>query len=156
MSETAKIRRYISQYLKDKDVVLDIGCGDDKVIDKAIGIDINKNLNNVDLLLNAEKLNYEDRTVDVVYSSHCLEHINQDYVIVLKEWLRVLKIGGLLILYLPDIRKYTEHNPEHFHNFIPEHFMRRIADAGILEFTKLIELRENFDYSFLVILEKVR
>lgn len=38
--------------------------------------------------------------VDYIFSSHCLEHID-DWVDVLEYWWEVLKIGGVLFLYLP-------------------------------------------------------
>ena len=42
-----------------------------------------------------------DNSFDFVYSSHCLEHLdNADEA--LKNWWRVVKTGGYLILYLPE------------------------------------------------------
>lgn len=39
--------------------------------------------------------------VDYIFSSHCLEHLN-DWVSVLDYWTDCLKLGGILFLYLPD------------------------------------------------------
>lgn len=43
---------------------------------------------------------YTDDSMDFVFSSHCLEHLDH-WQQALKEWLRVLKRGGTLFLYLP-------------------------------------------------------
>ncbi|MEQ1749543.1 MAG: methyltransferase domain-containing protein [Prosthecobacter sp.] len=55
-------------------------------------------------LSTVEKLPFiEDETVDLVYVSHCLEHISHLKVsAVLKEWKRVLKVGGCLRIAVPD------------------------------------------------------
>lgn len=46
---------------------------------------------------------FADESVDLVYVSHCLEHISHQQVnAVLAEWRRVLKPGGVLRLGVPD------------------------------------------------------
>lgn len=51
--------------------------------------------------LNAYKLDiFPDGTQDFVFSSHCLEHLDR-WDEALKLWIRKLKIGGILFLYLP-------------------------------------------------------
>jgi len=52
----------------------------------------------------AENLPYEDNSVDEIYSSHALEHIVKLRVVpTLKEWYRVLKLGGKLTVRVPDL-----------------------------------------------------
>lgn len=47
---------------------------------------------------------FEDDTVDEIYASHILEHFTwDDGLTALKEWLRVLKPGGMLTVACPDI-----------------------------------------------------
>jgi len=66
----------------------------------------------------------EDETYDFVYSSHCLEDID-DPSVALKNWYRILKRGGYLILFLPH-RDLFEHvhilpspcNSDHKHYFL--------------------------------------
>lgn len=46
---------------------------------------------------------FKNETVDLIYASHCLEHFSIRHVPnVLHEWCRVLKIGGILRLSVPD------------------------------------------------------
>lgn len=54
-------------------------------------------------------LPYADGTVSGVYASHVLEHFSQAGVHdVLKEWVRVLKPGGVLRIAVPDFGKVAE------------------------------------------------
>jgi len=59
------------------------------------------------------KLPLEDNSVDLIYASHVLEYFDRDEVInVLKEWKRVLKVGGTLRLAVPNfeamVKLYNE------------------------------------------------
>jgi len=49
---------------------------------------------------NAYKINEKNESLDFIFSSHVLEHLS-DWQKTLKEWHRVLKLGGFLFLYLP-------------------------------------------------------
>jgi SAM-dependent methyltransferase len=46
-------------------------------------------------------LNLPKSNIDFIFSSHCLEHINE-WVDVMDYWYDTLKVGGVLFLYLPD------------------------------------------------------
>lgn len=53
---------------------------------------------------NITELPYTDHTVDLIYASHVLEYFDRDdAIVVLKEWKRVLKNGGVLRLAVPDL-----------------------------------------------------
>lgn len=59
------------------------------------------------------KLDYEDRSVDLIYASHVFEYFDREEGLnVLREWFRVLKSGGILRIAVPDFemmgRLYTE------------------------------------------------
>ena len=57
----------------------------------------------VDIVGPVERLAVGDNTVSLIYASHILEHFGrQEYSAVLKEWLRVLRPGGVLRLAVPD------------------------------------------------------
>jgi SAM-dependent methyltransferase len=54
----------------------------------------------------ASKLPYEDASVDEVYASHVLEHFPYERVpLVLAEWARVLRPGGIMRIGVPDMEK---------------------------------------------------
>jgi predicted SAM-dependent methyltransferase len=55
----------------------------------------------------------KDSSVDTIYTSHMVEHLSQDRAIIfLKESMRVLKVGGVLRIAVPDLKiaveKYLE------------------------------------------------
>lgn len=57
----------------------------------------------------AGKLPYGDETVDEIYASHVLEHIpHARTALVLQEWRRVLKSGGVVRIAVPDFDKLRE------------------------------------------------
>ena len=56
----------------------------------------------------AQKLaTIDSKTLDFVYSSHCLEHL-QDPFDGIRNWLRVLKPGGYLVFTVPDEDLYEQ------------------------------------------------
>jgi predicted SAM-dependent methyltransferase len=59
--------------------------------------------------MDACKLEYADNSIEKIYSSHLLEHIEFRKVpVVLKEWFRALKKGGELILNVPNLEWVSE------------------------------------------------
>ena len=69
--------------------------------------------------MNGEKLDFEDSTFDIVIASDCLEHIDDDQK-ALKEWYRVLKKQGKLIIFVPafmSIWSEMDHLSEHFRRY---------------------------------------
>ena len=95
---------------------LDIGYGGDKVVPNCDGWDVEDgNAQYLDTII--------DNKYDFVYSSHCLEHMI-DIETTLKNWIRVLKKYGHLILYIPDRDLYEKKitlpsnwNKDHKHYF---------------------------------------
>jgi len=87
---------------------LHIGCGN-RYIPGFVHIDIRK-LPHVDYVTSADKLDmFDDNSVDLIYSCHVLEHFGRQQIEhVLKEWHRVLKVGGILRLAVPDFEKLVE------------------------------------------------
>jgi SAM-dependent methyltransferase len=63
-----------------------------------------------------------DETFDFVHSSHCLEHLRNP-VTGLKNWLRILRAGGYMIVTIPDEDLYEQgtfpstFNKDHKHTF---------------------------------------
>jgi predicted SAM-dependent methyltransferase len=80
---------------------LHLGCGWRDFGDDWVHIDGGdyKHLDQQDIT----KLDYGDNTVELIYASHVLEYFDRDEVmLVLKEWNRVLKPGGVLRLAVPN------------------------------------------------------
>ena len=79
---------------------LDIGFWGDLVTKNSTGFDFEHG--------DAQKLEHiEDESFDFVYSSHTIEHL-PDPSEGIKNWFRVLKSGGYLIIYLPHRDLYEK------------------------------------------------
>jgi len=164
-NESAKIRFEVLPYLSHGG--LDIGCGPSKVWPHLIGVDNQADTAlfgiqmRPDIVVNnaARLVLFADQSADAVFSSHTLEHID-DWHQALREWWRLVKVGGHLILYLPHRDLYPRigqpgANPDHKHDFDPD---------VILDFCRLAfpdwalvqnQVRsEGIEYSFLLVLRK--
>ena len=97
--------------------------------------------------------NLPDKEVDYIFSSHCLEHVD-NWSVTLKYWISKLKAGGILFMYLPDVsQKYWRpwFNAKHKHCltpglltlFLQDHNMKNIRVSGI-----------DLNNSFMVVCEK--
>ena len=113
-SETSLCRERLVGYCTGCGV--DIGYGGDPIIPSAITVDVPSPYK----LVGAAPLNlpgdardlywFRDETLDYVFSSHLLEDFKKDETRhVMLEWLRVLKVGGRLVIYCPDEKVYSEH-----------------------------------------------
>jgi len=81
---------------------LNLGCGKN-LKDGYINIDVVPQLPSV-VKSDIKKLSYGDNTIDEIYLSMVLEHIdNSDVRTALKEWNRVLKKGGKIVIIVPNI-----------------------------------------------------
>ncbi len=84
-------------------LAIDVGCGETKV-KGSIGVDIRR-VHAVDILADVRKLPFKDESVDIVYSNHTIEHFSHTEIkSVLKEWVRVLRVGGIIEISCPDLR----------------------------------------------------
>lgn len=138
---------------------MDIGCGRHKIVPSAFGVDMiaedNIDHNTKDLYTLDEQLPAKAGTFDVVYSSHCLEHVH-DPIKAIKCWSKMLKPMGLLILYLPDSRHYNnDNNIYHLQSFEYKVFMRWFQQFKNL---KVIESNQDIGedrYSFYLVAQKM-
>jgi len=72
-------------------------------------VNIDKYAKEADLNIDAAELPYADNTVDKIYTSHMVEHVPfQEFQKMLKEWKRVLKVGGILMIRCPNIEAYLK------------------------------------------------
>ena len=111
-SETSKCRFRLAKYCKGNG--LDLGFGGDPITPNAIRVDFPNPYSETagaGVQLGGDCRNlawFRDETLDFVYSSHLLEDF-EDTEAVLKEWLRVLKPKGFLIIFCPDEQIYRQH-----------------------------------------------
>jgi len=97
-------------------VFLNIGAGITR-IEGAVNIDISPKAD-VSLTLGVDPLPFDNDSVDIIYSDHTIEHV-ENYLYLISEINRVLKKGGCLLLGVPyvTLTKYHLVNPYHIHNF---------------------------------------
>ena len=88
---------------ENKGLYLNIGCGDCRYPGF---INIDKFIRGKDVLpADALYLPFKDGAVSFIYSAHSLEHLPiRDGKLALKDWKRVLKPQGRLIIELPDLQ----------------------------------------------------
>lgn len=128
--EVSKVRYDLAPYLHGK--ILDLGCGQWKVCQRAVGIDSHGDAN---LALDVSNLAlFADGQWDAVFSSHVLEHMD-DWQAALKEWWRLVAIGGHLILYLPHPTLYATAQPggeniDHKADIYPRDVLGVMAELG--------------------------
>lgn len=97
--------------------------------------------------------NLPERDPDYIFSSHCLEHVN-DWVETMDYWYDRLVTGGVLFLYLPDYsQQYWRpwNNRKHKHAFVPEIIRDYMTDRG---YKKVFVSLRDLNNSFMAIGEK--
>lgn len=116
MSETAKHRDRTVQYCQGNGI--DVGSQNDPVVPWAISLDLPHDEyvvytsgqapeNSIQWRGDGRDLPFKDGTLDFVYSSHMIEDF-LNWEPILREWTRVLKLGGRLIIMLPDKVRWNE------------------------------------------------
>lgn len=92
-------------------IKLNLGCGD-KILDDYINIDIASERagRKPDIISDIRKLdNLPDNYADEIMAIHVVEHFwRWEVVNVLREWVRVLKPGGKMILECPNLKSACE------------------------------------------------
>ena len=154
--ESRKCRDRCLQYLQGK-TIFDLGCGNEKVVPGAIGVDVAGGMADLKLDLSDSRAMYffNDNIADTVFSSHLLEHFN-DTENILKSWWRVIKPNGYLILYLPCKGLYpADGNPDHKHEFMPDDIIAILNQFASYKLIKSDVHNEDNEYSFEQVFQKV-
>jgi len=91
---------------------------------------------------------FASQSMDFVYSSHLLEHMEAPEK-TLKEWWRITKQAGRLILYLPHEDLYPKvgedgANPDHKHNLNEEKVIQWMSNVGYWDL-EVCEKRDQDD-----------
>lgn len=109
---------------------LNLGCGKD-IKEGYLNIDVNSNNPKV-IKQDIRKLpNIENNSVDEIFLSNVLEHLaNKDLRPTLKEWCRILKVNGKIVIIVPNVigavkaflenRLDTHGFARHYRNWSPE------------------------------------
>lgn len=168
MGETTDARPYLAKYCDG--IGLDIGFGGDPIVPTAITFDkpepYRKEENGKKQILRGDckKLYFFcNESVDYIYSSHLLEDFTYDELIdILKEWRRVLKTNGLLVINCPDQQKFLAHcaktgqsiNLAHKEpDFSLNNFLTVAYKAGRWE--EVYRLPEVGNYSWYLVLKRI-
>lgn len=123
--------------------VVELGCGFNKTVPHAIGVDrvakddACQNLAGhrpcvADVQADVSKpLPFEDLSIDTIIARHVLEHVT-DTIETLNNWNKILKIGGRLLIAVPnqEIVSSIPLNPEHVHAFTPTSLSRIVSLCG--------------------------
>lgn len=110
-SETSVCRGDVERYCKGTG--LDLGSGGDPIVPWAIQFDLREPYQRsgdlpIHIRGDASDLSqFSDGALDFVYSSHLLEDF-EDWQEVVREWARVVKAGGYLVLLVPDHERFRK------------------------------------------------
>jgi ADP-heptose:LPS heptosyltransferase/predicted SAM-dependent methyltransferase len=164
--ESAKIRWELPRYTRGHG--LDIGCGPEKAYPHMIGVDNGHHEENFRIRCAAdirvetcERLEiFGSQSMDFVFSAHTLEHI-ENYKGALKEWWRLVKPGGHLVLYLPHKLFYPNigdknGNPDHKHDFLPKDIVEAMKEIGFWDLRRNEDRSEGREYSFFQVFQKIQ
>lgn len=122
-----------SKYASGENIIemgYDGGQGCVPFLPHAVGIDINyPGYNGVHLPFLA------DQSQDTVYASHIYEHVD-DFYTTLREWYRVLKVGGFMIICVPHVWFYEKKpdlpshwNADHKRFYSPAHLLLEVFES---------------------------
>jgi SAM-dependent methyltransferase len=131
-------------------VVLDVGCGGASVLPTAVGVD--RGFPGYD----GAQLPFAAGSVDAVYSSHMLEHVDQPLAII-RDWHRVLRVGGHIVCIVPHRDLYERQaappsrwNPDHKRFYTPAGLLAEFEMAlrpGSYRVRHLADNDCGYDYS---------
>jgi len=149
--ETSKIRSKALKFCVG--LGIDIGCSSDKIKPDATGFDRNPG-DGVDVIGDAAApLKFPDVWFDYVYSSHCLEDLEYTES-ALREWLRVLKKDGHIILYIPHADHYKGCNLDHRVEFRNKDIVLMLTKLGCRIIVDEVDAGPN-RYSMFIVGKKI-
>jgi SAM-dependent methyltransferase len=95
------------------------------------------------------RLPFDDATIDTVFSSHCLEHI-ADYQQAIRDWHRVVKVGGFIVCIVPSQLLYekrkelpSRYNADHKRFYSPGSLLGEFEGALMGNSYRVRHLEEN-------------
>lgn len=94
-----------------------------------------------------DAMNLPEGLFDYIFSSHCLEHVKENWYNVLDYWLSKLKENGILFLYLPHkSQEYwlPKNNRKHIHSFDGSEIKEYLESLGHQVFLSGPDLNNAF------------
>lgn len=166
-AECDRIRNDIKKYITTEMNGLDIGSNGSPLYIQSISLDLKKECgygNLVQLKGDARNLHwFRDSVLDYVFSSHCLEDLLPNAkLIALREWIRVTRNNGYIVLYLPNEKKYRRFcektgNGRNLRHKDEDFDMDKMVDIINKNFpNQLVEVhrKEYEPYNFLLVYKK--
>lgn len=163
--ESDKVAHLVVKYLQGR--FLDIGCGQRTCWPTAIGVDSGHHFGRGAATVQSDGSDlsmFAYASMDGVFSSHMLEHVERSKVpAYLREWARVLKVGGHLVLYVPNSNDYPKvgqpgANPSHLWDIFPgdiEAILKSMVGDGFGWELRESEVRSaGNEYSLLIVARK--
>lgn len=155
----------LEEFLKNDFRIIEIGAGKKRIYSNSLTIDILDD-ENVDIICNLDDgLQFiPDNSIDIIYSSHVLEHLN-NFESAMIEFYRILKPNGKKILNVPHFTNpyyYSDYTHKHFFGIYTfsyftnkKFFKRRVPKYNTLDF-EISKLKITFysHYKFLNIFNK--
>lgn len=146
--ETHPEKLYVLKEVDDDGIIYDLGCGTNKTVENAIGVDILPVTDKTSSIDNLPDI--PDGSVDVIISRHSLEHL-ADTKKTLREWSRILKSGGKIVFVLPDDEVINTMDPvlsqgAHFHAFDRKSFEKIIDETPDFYIEKIETVVENWSF----------
>jgi tetratricopeptide (TPR) repeat protein len=154
-SYAAKLQSgFIQKYLSGANI-LDIGhrghsSEAESIVAQAIGVDLGYPG------YDGVRLPFADGSQDAVHSSHCLEHMS-DPVAIIRDWHRVLRVGGYIVVAVPHQHLYEKKpalpsrwNKEHRQFFTPAGLLAVFEEALVPNSYRVRHLCDNdflYDYT---------
>lgn len=151
----------IREWIAERQTGLDIGCGHNKTVPAALGVDrVARGIvgasggrkfdrAETDLVADASSLPLEEGSQEYVIARHVLEHL-VDPVLALKEWHRVLEPGGVLAIACPDEDACSSImlDWEHKHAFTPTSLTNLLRLVGFeVEENEVVRVRPGFSFA---------
>lgn len=168
-SETSNCRGRLQKYCVG--MGLDLGFGGDPISPRSIALDLPTPyciVGNSPQHLSGDARSlywFNDAVLDYVYSSHLLEDFPaSETVKILSEWLRVIKKGGLLILYCPNQhlyllncqkRKSPPNNAHKIYHFGLAYVVKILQNSFEGQYSLELANEPVDDYSFELVLSKL-
>lgn len=139
---------FYERFMRGPGIDVGFGLGNNPVLPTAIGIESADWIDG--------RLPFADESLHYVYSSHCLEHI-EDSPNALREFHRVIRVGGFCITAVPHKFLYEKKrflpsrwNGDHKRFYTPSNLLYEIEGALEINTYRIRHLEDNdrgFDYS---------